>query len=141
MYTIYVSTETPKFILNFHLNLYDYVPFKCCTLYIYYCQLITVQEPPNPLCLHANYSDESFLASYEDTFCVLGACLVWLSPAISLRQSTQQYAHITTSRLWRLCFFLLYMTEPFAFYLWGDSREADTAAESKQMEALVGCAK
>lgn len=27
------------------------------------------------------------------------------------------------------------------FYLWGDSRKADRAAESKQMEALVGCAK
>lgn len=71
-----VSSEPFPSLLRYHFILLC-ISLTLLMLYICYCHLITVQELPKLLHSRPNYSDECFLASYEDTFCVLGACSVW----------------------------------------------------------------
>lgn len=71
---------------------------------------------------------------------------VWLSPARSLKTTHTALGHnsmptsLAADSGGSASFYFTWH-ECFAFYLQRDSTKADRAAESKQMEALVGCSK
>lgn len=78
-----------------------------------------MQELPKLLRSRSNYSDECFLASYEDTFCVLGACSVWNESEAAhtaLGHNIMPTSHYHHRALEALVLFTLHDRE-FAFYL------------------------
>lgn len=110
--------------------------------YICYCCLITVSKLPQLLCLHPNYSDECFLASYE----VYVLC-TWslFSLAFScLKQPTHTLGHNgmpTSPPPDPGGSGSFYLTRQSCFISSEIAGRLTGAAESKHMEALVGCAR